>query len=519
MSSRDIRDERIWEEVQKKTFIKWINAQLVPRFGIECQIKSIPQDLQDGVILMKLIHVLYDIPIPSAVNRRPSMRVHNLDNVSLALKMLHDAKPSFELHFVKPISIVDGDNRIILGTIWLLILDSLLMKVARSQKDTELQVATAKTINLVAGNVLLEWVKRKTAGYRNVNVQNFTNSFQDGLAFCALIHALRPDLIDFNTLKKENQVENLDKAFSIAEKYMGIPRLLDIADVINNPDQHCIMTYVAQFFHYACEHSNEDERTIALEIHKHLVPFYSIKDDDDETDLLYSRVEDLPHPKAYSVSFQNTSPSPSSSPTTPLTPPAPTPVVENSLPKDWKEYFDTTYNRPYFANSMTGITTWDDPRRPPAPSVSPSTSPVVVSSSPPNGMYAQPQIIHANSQPALGYPYPGMTNFGGSQPQMFKQVVTVTKTTYYPTGTGPSPPIAVPGRKISGSSNINGSPPAGNIMAVISCPKCNTQNTVPIGEKAKKFKCTKCAKKIETEIILKNGVPTYVDSKKRHSVF
>jgi len=175
MSSRDILEDRIWEEGQKKTFVKWINAQLVPRFGTECQIKSIPQDLQDGVILMKLIHVLYDIPIPSAVNRRPSMRVHSLDNVSLALKMLHDAKPSFELHFVKPISIVDGDNRIILGTIWLLILDSLLMKVVRSQKGGDLPVATAKTINLVAGNVLLEWVKRKTTGYRNVNVQNFTN--------------------------------------------------------------------------------------------------------------------------------------------------------------------------------------------------------------------------------------------------------------------------------------------------------------------------------------------------------
>jgi len=510
MSSRDILEDRIWEEGQKKTFVKWINSQLVPRFGTECQIKSIPQDLQDGVILMKLIHVLYDIPIPSAVNRRPSMRVHSLDNVSLALKMLHDAKPSFELHFVKPISIVDGDNRIILGTIWLLILDSLLMKVVRSQKGGDLPVATAKTINLVAGNVLLEWVKRKTTGYRNVNVQNFTNSFQDGLAFCALIHALRPDLIDFNTLKKENQVENLDKAFSIAEKFMGIPRLLDISDVINNPDQHCIMTYVAQFFHYACEHSNDDERNIALEIHKHLVPYYSIKDDDDESDLLYSKVEDLPHPKPFSVSYQNTSPNSS-----PATPPAPTPMVENPLPKDWKEYFDTTYNRPYYVNSVTGVTTWDDPRHPPAPSVSPSTSPVVLSSSP-NGMYSQPQIVHTNSQPALGYSYPpGMNNFG-SQPQMFKQVVTVTKTTYYPTGTGPSSPIAVPGRKISGSS---GSPPAGNIMVVISCPKCNTQNTVAIGEKAKKFKCTKCSKKIETEIILKNGVPTYVDSKKRNSVF
>jgi hypothetical protein len=33
-------------------------------------------------------------------------------------------------------------------------------------------------------DALLAWIKRVTTGYKNVNIQNFTTSFGDGLAFC-----------------------------------------------------------------------------------------------------------------------------------------------------------------------------------------------------------------------------------------------------------------------------------------------------------------------------------------------
>lgn len=74
---------------------------------------------------------------------------------------------------------------------------------------------------------MLLWCQMKTAGYNNVNVRNFTTSWRDGLAFNAIIHKHRPDLIQFEKLHRSNHIQNLNNAFNVAEEKLGLTKLLD----------------------------------------------------------------------------------------------------------------------------------------------------------------------------------------------------------------------------------------------------------------------------------------------------
>ena len=114
----------------------------------------------------------------------------------------------------------------------------------------------------------------KTAGYNNVNIRNFTTSWKDGLAFNAIIHKHRPELIQYERLSKSNAMHNLNNSFNVAEKELGLVKLLDVEDVnVDLPDEKSIITYVVTYYHYFSKMKQEtvQGRRIAKVVDKLIV--------------------------------------------------------------------------------------------------------------------------------------------------------------------------------------------------------------------------------------------------------
>uniref|UniRef100_A0A8C5BYG9 Spectrin beta chain n=1 Tax=Gadus morhua TaxID=8049 RepID=A0A8C5BYG9_GADMO len=229
-----LADER--EAVQKKTFTKWVNSHLG---RVTCRIGDLYTDLRDGRMLIRLLEVLSGEQLPKPTKGR--MRIHCLENVDKALQFLKEQK--VHLENMGSHDIVDGNHRLTLGLIWTIILRFQIQDISVVTEDNK-EKRSAK-------DALLLWCQMKTAGYPNVNVHNFTTSWRDGLAFSAIVHKHRSDLIEFDTLKRSNAHHNLQNAFNVAEKELGLTKLLDPEDVnVDQPDEKSIITYVATYYHY-----------------------------------------------------------------------------------------------------------------------------------------------------------------------------------------------------------------------------------------------------------------------------
>ncbi|XP_072750844.1 EH domain-binding protein 1 isoform X3 [Anoplolepis gracilipes] len=112
-------------------------------------------------------------------------------------------------------------------------------------KKNEANVPRLKEIT--PGQDLLEWCKEVTKDYPGVKVTNLTTSWRNGMAFCAIIHHFRPDLIDIDSLLPHDVKGNCKRAFDAGEA-LGIPRVIEPADmdILTVPDKLAVMTYLYQ---------------------------------------------------------------------------------------------------------------------------------------------------------------------------------------------------------------------------------------------------------------------------------
>uniref|UniRef100_A0A674E2X4 Calponin-homology (CH) domain-containing protein n=1 Tax=Salmo trutta TaxID=8032 RepID=A0A674E2X4_SALTR len=270
------------EQIQKRTFTNWINAQLSKRIP-PCMVLDLFNDFRDGSKLLDLLEVMSGQRMVSLCLRSTLNTLYRIYITSSSqIKLVNINIPD----------IIDGKPSIILGLIWTIImqyhvslsqnqlLDSRSTLSARSTSNSPVPPRGSplhQRFRISAKKALLLWV-REQAGC-TLNVKDFKASWRSGVIFLAILYALRPDLVDLSKARTRTNRQNLEEAFRTAEHELRIPRLLEPDDVdVRDPDEKSIMTYVSQFLQYSRDMPvTEEDMQVCTTLssnHSLLIAFY-----------------------------------------------------------------------------------------------------------------------------------------------------------------------------------------------------------------------------------------------------
>merc|ERR1712002_957518 len=118
--------------------------------------------------------------------------------------------------------------------------------ITRAQAGTKSKILMSPQMEAI-----LIWCQCRVREYQNVKITNFTSSWSDGLAFCALIHHFFPQAFDYGKLSKDNRKQNFELAFHTGERLAGIPDFIsgdDMDDMIKDGrlDSKVVFAYVQE---------------------------------------------------------------------------------------------------------------------------------------------------------------------------------------------------------------------------------------------------------------------------------
>ncbi|XP_055869095.1 filamin-C-like isoform X3 [Biomphalaria glabrata] len=212
-----------WIEIQKNTFMNWVNLQIQ---GSGYSVTDFEQDFDDGVKLCALVESLQNRKIGRVI-KKPINQHQSLENVTLALRAIAD--DNVRLVNIGSEDIVNGSLKLILGLIWHLILRYQIGKTKVPPKK-----------------LMLAWLQ---AVIPENHISNFTSDWNDGIALHALIDYCQPGLApNWRQLNRSDKLHNCKEAMSIAQRELNIPIVVRPEDFCSpHLDELSGMTYLSYY--------------------------------------------------------------------------------------------------------------------------------------------------------------------------------------------------------------------------------------------------------------------------------
>ncbi|CEF66745.1 Spectrin beta chain, erythrocytic [Strongyloides ratti] len=270
----------------KEYCTEWIN-NVLQKCSSNYHVEELYNDLKSGIILSDVIYAFTGVKLKlspeSFLNNKPVMII----NLLMVIKAMEN--DGLFLVNSNPIDIYDGKPKIILGLVWQMMLHfdirnenvqqyhslsrfstnySLLFLL--KNKFIEFPQQKKKLINAIIGSIkcltkiemtvksviesgkcneiILYWLGEKLYKSYGIKINNFSSDWQSGIAFMALIHMFRPELINMELIKTNSPKFNILLAIKYASKYLGIKNRLKVEDILSEtPNDGAIAFYICQF--------------------------------------------------------------------------------------------------------------------------------------------------------------------------------------------------------------------------------------------------------------------------------
>eukprot|EP01117_Protostelium_nocturnum_P006636 TRINITY_DN2389_c0_g1_i1.p1 TRINITY_DN2389_c0_g1~~TRINITY_DN2389_c0_g1_i1.p1 ORF type:complete len:576 (-),score=250.62 TRINITY_DN2389_c0_g1_i1:245-1972(-) len=209
------------EQAQAKALHLWIDYILSPR---NQQLKSFPDDISNGVGLIRLYEALSRVPIGKRFEENPRLAIHRTNNISLALERFKADGVKFS---ASAESIEKGDLKLIVG---------LLASIAQLYQIGEPSSKFIAKLSPVLSDYHLELEKPITKGS------------SDGKMVSAVVHSRMHEEFDLAALDDMDAAHKLEYVFKLAESKSGVPRMITPDEIVNSTVDEFVLTLYLSLF-------------------------------------------------------------------------------------------------------------------------------------------------------------------------------------------------------------------------------------------------------------------------------